>query len=186
MGSERELSQIVWTKIREQVDRTQNLLGRIPPDKIEWRPQPNTLALAEVLGHLLDCLAGFCATLYAAAPQRLDHFLELRERPVNHCCGIDEARERIAEYMHHLDEGFAVISDCDLGRRIPTVFVPEGETVLSVLLGNLEHFINHKFQLFFYLKMLGVSVGTPDLYCRRGPSTTEPARSRSTGGRNEG
>jgi hypothetical protein len=32
------------------------------------------------------------------------------------------------------------------------------------LLANLEHFINHKYQLFFYLKLLGVSVDTRDLY----------------------
>ena len=51
---------------------------------------------------------------------------------------------------------------------VPTVFAAEGETILRLLLTNLEHFINHKYQLFFYLKMMGVSVGTGDLYCLRG------------------
>jgi len=44
------------------------------------------------------------------------------------------------------------------------VFVAEGETVLTLLLGNLEHLINHKHQLFLYLKLAGVSASTPDLY----------------------
>jgi len=35
---------------------------------------------------------------------------------------------------------------------------------MTILLGNLEHFINHKYQLFFYLKLLGVRVTTRDLY----------------------
>src|SRR5262245_18055279 len=154
--SERELCRILLAKIHEQVDRTQNLLGRIPPDRIEWRPQANTLAVGEVLGHLLDCLAGFCATLYAAAQQRLEHFLKLRDRPSMRSFGTYEALERIAEYMLRLDEGFDAITYSDLGRLIPTVFVPVGEPILAVMLGNLEHFINHKFQLFFYLKMLGI------------------------------
>jgi hypothetical protein len=51
---------------------------------------------------------------------------------------------------------------------VPTIFVPEGETLATILLGNLEHLINHKHQLFFYLRVLGVSAGTQDLYRLRG------------------
>ena len=171
MSGSDALPGLILAKLREQVERTEHLLGLIPPDGIDWRPDlsgSSALRLSEVLGHLLDCLAGFCATLYTLDPQRLGHFTRLRERPVNHRCGVDEARERIREYMEHIEEGFAPVTSDDLARRIPTVFVPEGEAVLTVLLGNLEHFINHKFQLFFYLKMLGVAVGTRDLYHRRG------------------
>jgi hypothetical protein len=39
---------------------------------------------------------------------------------------------------------------------VPSVFVPEGEQLATLLLGNLEHLINHKYQLFFYLKLLGI------------------------------
>ena len=165
---------LIWSKLREQVERAQHLLGLVPPDQLDWRPEMPAeggrapLPLGEVLGHLLECLAGFCATLYAIDPQRLAHFARLRERQVNHRCEIEEARERIREYMRHIEEGFTVISDADLARRIPTVFVPEGEPVLTLLLCNFEHFINHKHQLFFYLKMLGVPVGTSDLYKLRG------------------
>jgi hypothetical protein len=56
------------------------------------------------------------------------------------------------DYMIHIEEGFALLTDADLARQIPTVFVPEGEALLTLLLGNLEHFINHKYQLFAYLK----------------------------------
>lgn len=174
VAAERAIVDPVRDKLREQVERTEHLLGLIPPERIDWRPEvPGAsgrppLALSEVLGHLLECLAGFCATFYALDPQRLAHFVRLREKKVNHRCGIDEARERVREYIRHIEEGFAAVADADLARRIPTVFVPEGEAVLTILLGNLEHFINHKHQLFFYLKMLGVPAGTSDLYARRG------------------
>lgn len=64
----------------------------------------------------------------------------------------------------HIDEGFALLEDQDLSRRLPTVFVRSGEPILTLLLGNLEHLINHKHQLFTYLKLMGIDVRTRDLY----------------------
>lgn len=158
------LPALILSKLEEQVDRARHLLDLIPPDKIEWRPLPESFRLCEVLGHLLECLAGFCASLYAVNPQALAHFASLRNLPVNHCCGVAEARERILAYDACIREGFAHLTDDDLARLITTIFVSDGEALITILLGNLEHFINHKYQLFFYLKLLGVPVGTTDLY----------------------
>ena len=164
MGDPNTHTRLFLLKLEEQIDRAEHLLALIPEDKLEWQPLPNSLRICEVLGHLLECLAGFCATLYALNPDSLAHFARLRGLPVNHCCGVEEAGERIRDYATNIREGFALLSDDDLVRRVPTVFVPEGKAVMTVLLGNLEHFINHKYQLFFYLKLLGVMVGTNDLY----------------------
>jgi hypothetical protein len=71
----------------------------------------------------------------------------------------------LREITRHIIAGFEVIDDADLARRIPTLFVPEGELFLTILLGNLEHLINHKHQLFMHLKLMGVAVETKDLYC---------------------
>jgi len=163
-GGTNQLVGLILSKLEEQIDRAYHLLSLIPPDKFEWRPVPDSLRVCDLLGHLLDCLAGFCATLYAIDPRRLAHFDKLRNLTVNHACAIEEASERIGDYASNIREGFSVISDDDLARRIPTVFAPEGEAVITILLDNLEHLINHKHQLFFYLKLLGVSVCTGDLY----------------------
>lgn len=168
------LPQLLLAKVREQVERTQHLLPLIPRDTLDWQPlgsgagTPEVRSVGSLLGHILDCLAGICATLFALHSAELAHFTRLRTLPVNHRCAVDEARGRICEYMEHIEEGFALLTNEELERRIPTVFVPDGEAVFTVLLGNLEHLINHKFQLFFYLKMLGVQVGTRDLYHLRG------------------
>ena len=167
MGDSGLVANLFLSKLEEQIERAEHLITLIPPDKLEWRPAPDSFRLCEVLGHLLECLAGFCATLYAANPERLAHFGRLRELTVNHCCGSEEARARIRDYLGHIRKGFALLGDADLGRRLPTVFVPEGEAVMTIQLGNLEHFINHKYQLFFYLKLLGVGVTTRDLYSLR-------------------
>lgn len=159
-----ELAALLLSKLEEQIERAEHLLTLIPADKLEWRPLPGSLGVCDLLGHLLECLAGFCAALYAMNPEGLEHFASLRERPVNHCCGIEEARRRISEYSKCVREGFALIGDDDLARRIPTVLAQQGEAAMTILLGNLEHLINHKYQLFFYLKLMGVEVGTADLY----------------------
>ena len=158
------LTTLLLGKIDEQVERAAHLTGLVPPDKIEWQPSPGALRVCDLLGHLLECLAGFCATLYAIQPDKLAHFTRLRENPVNHCCGVEEALGRMREYLERIREGFQVLTDGDLSQLLPTVFVSEGEPVLTLLLGNLEHFINHKYQLFFYLKLLGLPLGTTDLY----------------------
>ena len=158
-------------KIHEQIDRTDHLLSMLPEERLYWTPTTGDgWSTAKLLGHLLECLAGFCAVLVAVNPERLAHFSELRAMPVNHACMIAEAVDRIALYREHIDEGFALLRDEDLARIIPTVFVKSGEPVLTLLLGNLEHLINHKHQLFTYLKVMGVAVGTRDLYCFRAGS----------------
>lgn len=159
-----DLAELLLSKLEEQIERTEHLLTLIPADKLEWKPLPGTLGVCDLLGHLLECLAGFCAALFALNPEGLAHFASLKERPVNHYCGIEEAHQRITEYSKCIREGFALIGDDDLTRRIPTVLAQQGEAVMTILLGNLEHLINHKYQLFFYLKLTGVEVGTEDLY----------------------
>ena len=78
------------------------------------------------------------------------------DKPVCACLWskIDEQIER----TDHL------VADADLSRRVRTVFVSDGEPILTLLLGNLEHLINHKHQLFTYLKMMGAEVDSQDLY----------------------
>lgn len=147
------LTAALLDKIGEQIERTRHLIRLVPAERLDWRPQPSAWTTADLIGHLLDCISGFCAVLVAAEPQRLVHFGKLREIPAT-----------IEIFHSHIEEGFALLTDADLARRVPTVFVAQGESVLTLLLGNLEHLINHKHQLFTYLKQMGVPVATPDLY----------------------
>jgi DinB superfamily len=157
----------ILAKIYEQIERTDHLIGKLPANGLSWTPSVPGRAdwsTGRLLGHLLDCLAGFCAVLAAANPERLSHFSELRRLPVNQFCELPEARDRMNIYRGFIDEGFGLLKDTDLSRMIPTVFVAGGETVLTLLLGNLEHLINHKHQLFTQLRLMGIEVRTGDLY----------------------
>jgi uncharacterized damage-inducible protein DinB len=151
--SDATLCNALRDKIGEQIERTSHLIDLIPPEQVDWRPGPGDWTTRELIGHLLYCTSGFCAVLAAAEPQRLAHFAKLREMPAS-----------MEDYRAHIEEGFALLTDADLARRVPTVFVAQGETILTLLLGNLEHLINHKHQLFTCLKQMGLPVATPDLY----------------------
>ncbi|MFN7993566.1 MAG: DinB family protein [Bryobacteraceae bacterium] len=170
------ISVALISKIDEQIERTVHLTRLVTAVQLSWRPPiPDAWSVGEVLGHLLDCMAGFCAVLYAAYPDGLQHFADLRQLPVNNSCGPDEANDRINLYRRHLDQGFALLTDSDLERRLPTVFVPDGETIMTLLLGNLEHLTNHKHQLFMYLRLMSVNVSSVDLYRLRGDSSQRAA-----------
>jgi hypothetical protein len=163
------LTAALVSKIDEQIERSVHLIGFVPDGQVQWTPPiSGAWPVGILLGHLLDCMAGFCAVLYAAHPEQLAEFAGLRHLTVNQICAPDEARERIAIYRAHLDRGFALLEDADLDRNLSTVFVAGGETVLTLLLGNLEHLINHKHQLFMYLKLMAVNVRSEDLYRFRG------------------
>ncbi|HXS94047.1 MAG TPA: DinB family protein [Candidatus Limnocylindrales bacterium] len=163
--SSQPLCDALLAKIEEQIERTVHLIVRIPDDGMEWRPPvPKAWNTSLLLGHLLDCLAGFCAVLAAAHPSPLAHFKEMRSLRVNHSCAAGEAVERITAYRARIQEGFALLTDADLSRPVETVFVSGGEPLLTLLLGNLEHLVNHKYQLFTYLKLMGVTVASGDLY----------------------
>ena len=165
MDDVRQLCGSVLLKIHEQIESTEHLVRLLPLDCVDWAPEiPGSWTVGMLLGHLLDCLAGFCAVLSAFEPERLAHFASLRELPVNHRCSATAAMAGIAIYRAHIDEGFALFTDADLARRVATVFVKGGESLLTLLLGNLEHLINHKHQLFTYLKLLGAGVTSRDLY----------------------
>jgi hypothetical protein len=84
--------------------------------------------------------------------------------PVNHACSAGDAIARITLYKARIEEGFALLEDASLNKTVATVFGERGETLLTLFLGNLEHLINHKHQLFMYLKQMGIDVTTRDLY----------------------
>jgi len=152
-------------KVDDQVERIEHLLSLVPADRLGWTPPiPKAFTMSALLGHVLDCLAGFCAVLYAAHPGRLDQLLELKKLPANQPLDPAATAGHLAAYRAGIHEGFALLRDADLDRKVPTVFVSDGEPLMSLLLINFEHLASHKYQLFLYLRMMGCEVGSRDLY----------------------
>jgi len=153
------------SKIDHQIDRISHLISLIPEDRMSWTPpMPKGFSIATLLVHLMECFAGFCAVLHASYPDRLSHFLELKKLTASHPSDPVAAQTRLELYRDHIVQGFAVLQDADLSRKIPTVFVSDGERLLSLLLINFEHLASHKYQLFIYLRMVGLEISSADLY----------------------
>jgi DinB superfamily len=167
------IGESIQRKIQEQIERTEHLIRLVPSNKIEWAPSlpQGSTDFGHLLGHLMDCLAGFCAVFYAAFPAQLPDLSRLQSLPVNHLCQPEEALSRIRKYSARIGQGFDLCTDNDLPRLVPSVFAPQGEPLATLLLGNLEHLTNHKYQLFFHLKLLGISVTSKDIYQWRGNPT---------------
>ena len=152
-------------KLDDQLERLEHLISLVPVTELDWAPQiPRAFTVSVLLGHVLECLAGFCAVLYAANPKHLGHFLELKKLPANQPLDPANAALHLATYRTAIHKGFTLLSDADLERELPTVFVPDGEPLISLLLINYEHLASHKYQLFLYLRMLGREVSSRDLY----------------------
>jgi hypothetical protein len=153
------------SKIEHQFDRISHLISLIPEDKLEWTPPiPKAFSIKALLSHFMDCFAGICAVLHKSYPERLEHFLDLKKFVGTQKIDIAEAQSHLTIFRDHVREGFRVLLDADLGRKLPTVFVSEGESILSLLLINFEHLASHKYQLFIYLRILGLNVSSKDLY----------------------
>jgi hypothetical protein len=170
----RQLVTDMWAKVDEQIERLARIIRRIPPASSDWKPEllndafPNPRSLGDLTRHLISCLGGFLAVLHAAYPDQLSALLAMKEKRVSRECPPDEAIQCIEEYRFYIRAGFDALNDADLGRMLPTVFVPSGESVLTLLLGNLEHLVNHKHELFYYVKLRGIHLTSADLYRFRG------------------
>src|SRR5260370_36726316 len=97
-------------KIHEQIERTEHLISLVPEGRTDWAPAiPGAWPVSILVGHLLDCLAGFCAVLYAVSPEQLASLAALRELPVNHDCMPSHAASPLAAYLAGMHWGFAAI-----------------------------------------------------------------------------
>lgn len=176
----REITDSVMEKVAEAIERTMHLTSLVPENSLSWQPPvpvgPQTVSdFGHLLGHLLDCMGGFCAAFQKALSDNMGSLAELRSIKTEESHSSKEALRFMRLYGGHIRRGFTRCTDEDLSRRIPTRFTPQGQTLMTILLNNYEHLTNHKYQLFFYLKLAGVRVGSQDLY-----------KFRDTNGTNEG
>ena len=146
----RDLTLVLAAQVTSSADLLADLLAMVPQVPGEWRPPWPAFSLAELTTHLTESVAGVAACFHRLHPDRLAHFAD--------------APRDFASLRHLIDEGFAATDDRDLARSIPTFFTPSGEPFLAVLLVNQQHLHQHTYQLFVYLKLLGLPVETRHLY----------------------
>ena len=149
---------VLFARIDEDFALVEEMLALLPAGSEEWRPAwpgDAPFTVAELAAHLAESFGGVCACFARLLNLRQVETVGLSVR---------ESGEVMAAYRAQVREAFELMEDADLVRVIPTYFVPEGEPFLAVFLTNWKHVNHHAHQLFVYLKLLGVPVGTRHLY----------------------
>lgn len=156
----------------EMVSPTEKLFRLIPSDRLDWKPTEKSFTAAQLMTHMAEALGVYARGVSAGdwgfssmreifvrnrrqEEKSIDDAVELFKK------NLDEFREKVGSLS---DEEFdrGEIDSPQLGR------VPRWRAAMLAI----EHHVSHKAELFMYLKFLGVSVNTGDLYVDRRPGKT--------------
>lgn len=142
------------------------LIGMTPGDRLDWKPGANFMSLGQVIYHVADGLGGDLRRLFsgdwpAMTGEELAEMMKVENRP---SCAAAEALRRLEEDEAVFEKFLAGISEADFASKpVSTPWGTQGK-MEPMAVSFLEHFNNHKMQLFLYLKLLGFPVNTGTLY----------------------
>jgi len=142
----------------------EKLIGMVPVDKIDWAPGPTFMRTGQVLCHLSEGVGGGLEMLVTSkwpSMKEMEEAMKLEKLP---SCSVQEALDKLKKDKEILRQVLDGLSEEDFANKVVTV--PWGMTAKMerMTISFLEHFINHKMQLFTYLKLLGLPVNTETLY----------------------
>jgi uncharacterized damage-inducible protein DinB len=150
--------------VMENFRPAEKLIGMVPADKLNWQPGPTFMNLGQVICHLSDGLGGGLEMLLGGkwpSMEEMEEGMKLENLP---SCNLQEALDKLEKDKKVLRQVLDGLSEEDFTNKV--VSVPWGWTGKMELMAVhfLEHFMNHKMQLFTYLKLLGLPVNTQTLY----------------------
>jgi hypothetical protein len=139
------------------------LLKMVPADKLDWKPGENFMTLGQVICHLGDGIGTELRMLIDNSWPKPEDMSEAMKKGMP-SCNVQEALAKLEKDKATLREVLAGVTEDDFATKI--VSVPWGwkAPLEKMSLDFREHFVNHKMQLFMYLKLLGFSVNTETLY----------------------
>ena len=140
------------------------LISLAPASKLDWKPgKGDYMNLGQLLHHLSTCPGAFVAAVNNAFPPSAAFQKFIQEDLKNNKTPEVAGRE-VSRGWDEAKAALTGVSPADFQARI--VAVPWGPPMplWRTCLGMAEHWVNHKYQLFFYLKLLGRPVNTMTLY----------------------
>jgi hypothetical protein len=142
----------------------EKMIGMVPADKLKWQPGPTFMNTGQVLCHLSDGLGGGLEMMIKGtfpSMAEMEEGMKLENLP---SCTPQEAMDKLEKDKKILRQVLDGLNEEDFTNKV--VSVPWGMTAKleRMAIGFLEHFTNHKMQLFTYLKLLGLPVNTETLY----------------------
>jgi hypothetical protein len=140
------------------------LISLAPAGKLDWKPAPgNYMTLGQLLHHVAGCPGAFVAAVNNAFPPP-EAFRKWVEEDLKNTKTPEAAGRELSRGWDEAKVVLSGVSDGDFQARMVTVPWGPPMPLWRTCLGMAEHWANHKYQLFFYLKLLGLPVNTMTLY----------------------
>ncbi len=140
------------------------LISLAPAGKLDWKPaQGDYMSLGQLLHHLSTCPGGFVMAVNNAFPSS-DAFQKFIQEDLKNSKTPEVAGRELSRGWDEAKAALGAVSAAEFQARM--VSVPWGPPMplWRTCLGMAEHWVNHKYQLFLYLKLLGQPVNTMTLY----------------------
>jgi uncharacterized damage-inducible protein DinB len=156
--------------IKGIVHATRGLVSRTPEDRLDWRPDASFMKLGAVVCHACTAvgaeLRGVTDGGWEYKPQGegggtalgpADSFPTVKS--------VKEGLDKIDADWKLFEQYFARVDEKTLNTQVCKIpWMAPGTTLKEYLLLTAEHLSNHRMQLFMYLRLLGLKIGTAELY----------------------
>jgi len=143
---------------------TEPMFRLVPENATDWKPTETSFTTGQLLHHIAYSLKfnsdGIQKNIWAV--QSMRHvFLANRKTPNS---SVEDAVRYYRETSTEFLNVFSVMSDDEFQNGEVDSVQLGREKKWRVALFALEHHLNHKAELFMYLKMMGIKVTTKELY----------------------
>ncbi len=143
---------------------TLKLISLAPAGKLDWRPAPgNYMTLGQLLHHLAMCPGILVAAVNNAFPPA-DAFEKFIQEDLKNTKTPEAAQREASRGWEEAKAAISGLSEADFQKRMVTVPWGPPTALWRVCLSMADHWANHKYQLFFYLKLLDKPVNSATLY----------------------
>lgn len=150
----------------EMMRPTASMFRLVPADGIDWKPTDNSFSLGQLMAHIALSL-GFYGRGIAygdwGVKSMREIFVRNRHTPA---FSFEEAVQLLEENYKEFKQRIGTISEDDFNNGV--VDSPQLGRAPRWRLAMLavEHTVNHRAEMFMYLKLLGVKVNTGTLYTK--------------------
>lgn len=140
----------------------ETMLKMVPTDKLDWKPGPTFMTMGQLMYHLSQGIGTELRMLINNSWPKPEEMTEaMKQMPI---CSVQEALANLEKDKSTLRHVLAGVTEEDFASKILSVPWGWKANMEKMALDFREHFVNHKMQLFTYLKLLGFPVNTETLY----------------------
>ncbi len=152
-------SDLLKSEIEREYRIAADLIGRVSDDQLDWQPPigPNWMTMRQLLAHLVTSGAAVFKGFITGQWEQPSE-----ETPIQ---SVAQAQEMLSADKQQVLELLAQCGEDRLANEpCPAPWNPTPMILGHRLLSMVQHFSQHKGQLFYYLKMQGQPVGTRELW----------------------